>query len=250
MDRRCRGNPQILTAPTCFLCHETPVSPFASRSRRGFTLVEVLIVLALVAMLLFFTVPGLKDVLKGSKLTSTADQIVNDFNLAKQTALKESVPVEVRFYKFRDPAARNEERFGAYQCFKLKQDMNSPSDYTKPRVAVPVFEKVKPIPQGVVLVEASQWSPLVTDEKVHQDRERVRGLIPGERDTEATYYSFVISPEGETSLDRSGAKQWYLTLVTEAEMQKAPNPMALRPNNFITLQVDPFTANIRRYQPN
>ena len=41
-----------------------------------------------------------------------------------------------------------------------------------------------------------------------------------------------------------------VTLVTENEMQKAPNPAALRPNNFITLQVDPYTANIRRYQPN
>ena len=218
--------------------------------RPGFTLVEILVVLALIAMLLFFTVPGLKDVLKGSKLTSTADQLVADLGLAKQTALKEGLPVEVRFYKFRDPAARNEERFSAYQCYKLKQDLNSPSDYTKARIPVPVFEKVKTIPQGVVLVAAEQWSPLLTNDKMHQDRERVRGLISGEKDTEAAYYSFIISPEGETSLDNTGAKQWYMTLVTENEMQKAPNPAALRPNNFITLQVDPYTANIRRYQPN
>lgn len=220
--------------------------------RRGFTLVEILIVIALIAMILFLTVPGLKDVIKGTKLTAAADQIVGDLNLARQTAIKESVTVEVRFYKFSDPSARNEQRFAAYQCYKLVQDLNKPSDYTATRIAKPIFEKVKTIPQGVVLVDSAQWSPLLTDETMKQDdnRERVKGLIPGQRDTEAEYRSFIISPEGETSLDRKGAKQWYLSLVTEAEFQKAPNPAALRPDNFITVQIDPFTANTRRYQPN
>ncbi|HEX2747753.1 MAG TPA: Verru_Chthon cassette protein D [Verrucomicrobiales bacterium] len=218
--------------------------------RRAFTLVEILIVLAIIAMLLFFTVPGLKDVLKGSKLTGTADQIIQDIGLARQTAIKESVPVEVRFYKYRNPDARNEERFSAYQCFRLLQDRNNPSDYTADRIPVPLFEKVKFIPQGVVLVEAKEWSPLVMDEKMHNDRERVRGLVPAEKDTEAKYYSFIINPEGETNLDRTGAKQWYITLVTETEYQKAPDPMAIKPNDFITLQIDPFTSNVRRYQPN
>jgi uncharacterized protein (TIGR02596 family) len=226
------------------------LSPSRSR-RRAFTLVEVLIVIALIAMILFLTVPGLKDVMKGTKLTSAADQIIGDLNLARQTAIKESMPVEVRFYKFFDPAQK-EQRFGAYQCFKLAQDLNSPSDYTTDRIPKPIFEKVKSIPQGVVLVESEQWSPLMTDESMKKDenRERVRGLIAGERDTEAEYRSFMISPEGETSLDRTGAKQWYLTLVTEAEYQIAPDPTALRPKNFVMLQIDAFTANVRRYQPN
>ncbi|HWB02346.1 MAG TPA: Verru_Chthon cassette protein D [Verrucomicrobiales bacterium] len=227
-------------------------TPFlSSRSPlRAFTLVEILIVLALIAMLLFFTVPGLKDVLRGSKLTSTADQLVYDMGIARQTALKENVPVEFRFYKYRNPDARNEERFAAYQCYRLRQDLNKPSDYTAERIPVPVFEKVRFIPQGVVLVDSNQWSPVLTDEKMNQSRERVQGLVPGEMDTEALYYSFIINPEGETNLDRSGAKQWYLSLVTENEYQKAPNPAALRPGNFITLQIDPYTANMRRYQPN
>lgn len=223
---------------------------FAASRRRAFTLVEVLIVIALIAMLLFLTVPGLKDVMKGTKLTTAADQLVGDLNLARQTAIKESMPVEVRLYKFFDPTSR-EQRFGAYQCFKLAQDLNKPSDYTAERIAKPIFEKVKIIPQGVAIVESAQWSPLLTEESMKKDdnRERVRGLIPGERDTEAEYRSFIISAEGETSLDRTGAKQWYLTMVTEAEMQKAADPTALRPKDFIMLQVDPYTANVRRYQP-
>jgi uncharacterized protein (TIGR02596 family) len=222
----------------------------ARRVRRGFTLVEILIVLALIAMLLFFTVPGLKDVLKGSKLTNAADQMVGDLNLARQTAIKESIPVEVRFFKFRDPVAQNEERFSAYQCYRLAQDLNSPSDYSVKRIPKPIFEKVRMIPQGVVLVASEKWSPVLADESINHDTDRVRGLIPGERDTEVEYYSFIISPEGETSLDRTGAKQWYISMVTESEYRKAADPAALKPANFITLQIDPFTANVRRYQPN
>jgi uncharacterized protein (TIGR02596 family) len=227
-------------------------SPLLSGLRpRAFTLIEVLIVLTLIAMLLFFTVPGLKDVMKGSKLTSAADQIIGDLNLARQTAIKEGMPVEVRFYKFAGSgSSTTEERFAAYQCFQLAQDLNEPSDYTSERIPKAVFEKVKVIPQGVVLVDSKKWSSLLTEDTMKQGSERVRGLVPGERDTEARYFSFIISPEGSTSLDQTGAKQWFITLVNESEYQKAANPEALKPKNFINIQVDPYTANTRRYQPN
>lgn len=218
-----------------------------SPRRQAFTLVEILIVLAIVAMLLFYTVPGLKDVLRGSKLTTAADQLVADIGIARQTAIKEGVPVEVKFYRFRNPEAKNEERFAAYQCYRLRQDMNSPSDYTKERIALPVFEKVRFIPQGVVLAEVEEWSPLLMDGKMKSDRERVFGLVPGERDTDAQYISFTINPEGETNLDHTGAKQWYISLVSEKDYYNAP---AIKPDNYIILQVDPYTANVRRYQPN
>ena len=226
-------------------------TPTAPRLRpRGFTLVEVLVVLALIGMLLFMTVPGLKDVFKGSKLTSTADQFANDLSLARQAAIKENTPVEVRFYKFHDVNAKNEERFAAYQFYSLRQDLNTPSDYTTERIAKPVLEKMRYIPAGVVLLDSVQWSTILTDSKIRKDTELVRGLVPGEKETQAEYRSFIITPEGETSLDRSGAKHWYLTMVNEQDVQKAQNLESIKPANFICLQIDPFTSNVRRYQPN
>lgn len=222
----------------------------ARRLPRGFTLVEILVVLALIGMLLFLTVPGLKDVFKGSKLTTTADQIANDLSVARQLAIKENVPVEVRFYRFPDANAKNELRYAAYQCYSLRQDLNTPSDYTTERIARPVFEKMRYIPSGVVLLDSVQWSTVLSDAKVRKDTEIVRGLVPSEKETQAEYRSFIITAEGETSLDHSGSKQWYLTLVNEQEVQKAQNLESIKPNNFICLQIDPYTANTRRYQPN
>jgi uncharacterized protein (TIGR02596 family) len=218
--------------------------------RRGFTLVEILIVLALIAMLMFFTVPGLKDVFRGSKLTSLADQLTSDLAIARQTAIRENVPVEVRFYKFHDVNNNNEERYLAYQCFTLRQDLNKPSDYTAERIARPVFEKIRYVPQGVILLDSVQWSSILSDAKIRKKTDIVRGVVPGEQETQVEYRSFIITPEGETNLDRSGAKHWYISLVNEIEVRKAANIEAIKPKNFVCLQIDPFTANVRRYQPN
>ena len=229
---------------------KTTSFPSLRRRTRGFTLVEVLVVLALIGMLLFMTVPGLKDVFKGSKLTATADQFANDLALARQAAIRENTPVEVRLYRFPDPNAKNEERFAAYQFYSLRQDLNTPSDYTTERIARPVLEKMRYIPAGVVMLESVQWSTILTDAKIRKDTELVRGLVPGAKETQAEYRAFIITPDGETSLERSGAKHWYLTMVNEQDVQKAQNLESIKPSNFICLQIDPFTANVRRYQPN
>jgi uncharacterized protein (TIGR02596 family) len=217
---------------------------------RGFTLVEVLVVLALIGMLMFFTVPGLKDVFRGSKITTTADQIADDMSIARQVAVKENVPVEVRFFKYPDPNNLGEERFSAYQCYRLKQDLNTPSDYTTKRIAVPIFEKMRYIPQGVVVLDSVEWSTILTDSKIRSDNDIVKGLIPGEKETQASFRSFIITAEGETSLDRTGVKQWFLTMVNEQELKKASGVESIKPANFITLLIDPYTAGVRRYQPN
>jgi uncharacterized protein (TIGR02596 family) len=218
--------------------------------RHAFTLIEVLVVLAIVGILMGLTVPGMTGVLKGSKITQSADQLVQDIALARQTAVKENVPVEFRFYRISDPMATGsgEEEYSAYQAYKMKVDLNTPSDYTKPRIGIPVLPKIQRFPLGVVLVNDQKWSTLVAHESLVEKREQVRGLVTGQKDTDAAYKSFTLTPDGETGLDRSST-QWFLTFVTDADMRKAGSAASLIPTNFITVQVDPFTGNTRVYQP-
>ena len=222
----------------------------------GFTLVEVLVVLALISLLMFFTVPGLKDVLKGSKLTQASDQIFQDMAIARQTAIKENVAVEVRFYKYPDPDSISSTQgepitYSAYQIFRLKQDAERPTQYAAPRIAIPVMPQIRKIPGGVALVDSAKWSPLLKNAIMMEKQENVMGLVVGQRDTPADYVSFIIGPDGETSLDKSGAQQWFITLVQEEELRRSSsNPENLQPNDFIMMQLDPFTANMRLYSPN
>lgn len=230
-------------------------TPARTRPTAGFTLVEVLVVLALISMLMFFTVPGLRDVMKGSKLTQTSDQILQDLSIARQTAIKDNTAVEVRFYQFPDPdgvSGQNGEpmTFGAYQIFKLKQDAERPTQYSAPRIPIAILPQIRRIPQGTALIDSPKWSPLLSNPNMVKKQETVLGLVAGQRDTQAQYVSFIISPDGETSLDKSGAQQWFITIVSDEEIRKAGQPDNMQPSNFIMMQVDPFTANMRIYQPN
>ena len=70
---------------------------FHSRDK-GFTLIEILVVLAIIAIIVTFTVPNLEPVLKGSKLKQAADDLERALANAQQVAITQNHPVEFRFF--------------------------------------------------------------------------------------------------------------------------------------------------------
>ncbi|MEE2724274.1 MAG: prepilin-type N-terminal cleavage/methylation domain-containing protein, partial [Verrucomicrobiota bacterium] len=70
---------------------------------KGFTLIEVLVVLSIIAVIVAFTIPAMAPALKGSKLRQSADQLEALLARAHQKAITENSPVEVRFFRFEDP---------------------------------------------------------------------------------------------------------------------------------------------------
>ena len=65
--------------------------------RAGFTLLELLIALALVAALSALAVPGMGRMLAGWRLNAAARQVVMDLKLARGRAISESTTRRVRF---------------------------------------------------------------------------------------------------------------------------------------------------------
>ncbi len=63
------------------------------RSRRGFTLVELAVVLALVALALGFGLSTLSDVISNNRVRSTAQQVSDAVQLARSEAVKRAAPV-------------------------------------------------------------------------------------------------------------------------------------------------------------
>lgn len=61
--------------------------------QRGFTLLELMFTIALLAVIVGIGVPNLRDFVRNSRMTSSANDIVTDFNLARSEAVKRHVPV-------------------------------------------------------------------------------------------------------------------------------------------------------------
>ena len=96
---------------------------------RGFTLIEILVVLAIIAVIVTFTVPNLEPVLKGSKLKQAADDLERALANAQQVALTQNHPVEVRFFRYNDPdSPGSEEYFRSYQAVQV---ITSAEDHTQ-----------------------------------------------------------------------------------------------------------------------
>jgi uncharacterized protein (TIGR02596 family) len=230
-----------------------PMKTLPSSRPRAFTLVEVLVVLAIISLIMFFSVPNMKEMIQGSKLTQSGDQLKYDLGIAQQTAIKDNLTVEVRFYQYRQPEQSVDASllgFTAYQMFSLIPDSTKPSDPKAERILAPI-SKINKLPSGVLIPASATWSSLVTEATIANGSQEVPGLIPTERKTVATYRSFQINPDGSTNLDTSGAKQWYVTLMDSTEIEKSNGSLeSLAPNNYICIQVDPFNGGTRWFQPN
>jgi type IV fimbrial biogenesis protein FimT len=66
-----------------------------SFTHRGFTLVELMIVLAVAAILLSLAVPGYRSFTANNRATTTANQFLTVINLARSEAVKRGIPVSL-----------------------------------------------------------------------------------------------------------------------------------------------------------
>lgn len=73
--------------------------PFAAVAARAFTLVELLVVMAILLVLLGALLPAVRGPLDGVNLSGSADNVVSLLTLARQTALARNLPVEARIYR-------------------------------------------------------------------------------------------------------------------------------------------------------
>lgn len=203
---------------------------------RGFSLIEMLVVVSVVGLLLAFAAPQLFSLVQATSLTSEGSFLRNKLSQAQQIALSQNTDVEVRFFKMQDPGnAETDLAFRGFQFFRYNQ-------YGQ-LLPVSEFFRIKP---PIVINE-----PLSTLVKKSGNDEKYlspstgKALIPVMSDQKTfDYTSFRFRPDGSTDLPgRSGSDTWYITLV-----KGLPN-QASAPDNYFTVQLDPFNGRVTSYRP-
>ncbi len=217
---------------------------------RAFTLVELLVVVAIIGIIAGFAVPSLVGAIKGSQLNQSVSMVNDQLSLARQTALTKNQAVEVRLYRFGNNLVPGEKpddpstgQFRAIQTFTIDES----------GVALPA-DKVNTLPDTIVMNPGKELSSLIG-----ADSQKSNGTFkkPGSTDPELPrgvkdkyeFVSFRVNPDGSTNLKPS--EVWFVTFHTLQDLPKtgtAPN-YSTPPPNFVTLQIDPVTSSIKSYRP-
>ena len=67
--------------------------PDMKANNAGFTLLELMVAVTVLALLLGIGVPGFRDFVRNSRMTAATNDIVTDFSIARSEAVKRRVPV-------------------------------------------------------------------------------------------------------------------------------------------------------------
>jgi uncharacterized protein (TIGR02596 family) len=208
---------------------------------QGFTLVELLVVLAIIAILGVLTVPAITTALRGSAITQGAQKVLNEIAAARQVALAQNRVVEVRFYRLAKSGMPGE-TVGTPSTGKFRALQTFVYDSSGKATAL---DKVQLLPDTVIMDSNSTLSTLLgpTQSKTTWTAADPQFPLP----TVGTAYNasvFDFEPDGSTNLNPIGT-QWFLTLHSFT----AGDNLTTLPTNFFILQIDALNGHVQNYRP-
>ena len=211
---------------------------------RGFTLVEMMVVVAMIALIVTAMAPMVFSTIVSTRLTSAGETLAGQISLAHQLAVSSNQTVEVRFYQYDDP-----ETPGSGTGYKAVAIMRASASGGLVAQGVNMVQLTDTfyLPSGIVIGDSSQMSPMFasgsTSAKV--DAERII-----KRAATAKYKAFRFNPDGTSNLESlmGGAYRPNLSYLTLAEERIVDTEKTI-PKNFFAIQVDPTTGRTTTYRP-
>jgi len=182
------------------------------RALRAVTLIELLCVVAILSLLAAASVTPIGSVVQSSRLNGVANELINELNQARHSAIAKNRVVECRLYERADGAI-DEVQLWIYD----------PSRST----ATPLDRKII-FDNPVVIAANTTWSSALKSAPVKAPSEA------------SPYVAFRFRPDGSTDLPASSPAT--LTLIS----QPGAEPSALK-TLFFTAQIDPVTGLVRGY---
>ena len=201
-----------------------------SRRTAGFSLIELLTVVAILAILSVLVLPSIRGISSSTELTMSAATIVDSLNLARQTALSANRPVEVRFYEVpgaTDPAP-------AFRAM---------GTYVISNTGTNQMGKLVWLRNNVVLSDTDTFGTLL------KGLTNAQSSLPALGATKYNYRSLIFRPDGSASLPHAssagGSNTWHVMLYDITHPPAGSTP----PNNHVTIQLLPETGRVRTFQP-
>lgn len=186
----------------------------------GFSLIEILIVVAILVVLLVLTIPATNSVLEANKVAEGGRLLSGEVETARQLASVRNRTIEVRLI----------EKDGKLTTLQLWWPDGVPVSASKAMA----------FPSPLVILESNDLSPLLSITGVSHGMMPAESLYAG-----SPYTAFRIRASGvveplPTSANRA---RFYLTI--------APDRMAgdSSPDNYATVQINPDTGRTMIYRP-
>jgi uncharacterized protein (TIGR02596 family) len=192
--------------------------------RRAFSLVELLVVMAIMVLVLTLLTPAFNSVLRGGAITRSGQSVSDQLALARQTAIARNQIVTVRFLKMPGDGVETEPRYRGMQAVAQQDDGS----------LKPLSRVVKLDPNNEIS-DTAELSTIIAKPSVSGSTDVAGKSVP--------YAGFRFRPDGSTDLDLTSSDGWYLTI---KDTQPSADPI---PTNFFTIRMDPFTGQTRVFRP-
>jgi uncharacterized protein (TIGR02596 family) len=206
------------------------------KTRQAFTLVELLVVVAIMVLLLALVGPAVTGMLQGSQLTQAGELVQAQLDLARQEAIAQNATVQVRFYQFADPGSPGQGTlFQAMQAFAINNVTG----------AVPLGKMYR-LPQGTIIDRNTALSSILNSATRTENTAPTYSIpVAG---TKYNYFEVQFYPDGSPDLPiptNATAQNWFLTI----HKANAGDNLSTPPSNFWTIQIDPYNGVSKNYRP-
>jgi len=198
-------------------------------NRKGFSLIELLVVLVIIILLASISIPVFNNINKGANLGIAAVQAVGQFDQARQTASTMNQAVELRIYETKDSSGVL--FYNALATYAIGEDEIGNRTYA-------LQSKIQYLPQGVVF-SAGSLSTLISDVP-----DQGVDNIPGQNNV--NYSAFLFRPSGGADLGGNPASgtAWTLTIVSKKDAA-----VTSLPPNYAVLTLNPVVGITRITRP-